>query len=175
MSLIRPVLLAASLMFTGALVACNEGNGAASSGASAETPAWLLATEPEGARDVAVVKAEAGEGDEVVLRGRIGGRMEPMSEGSPVFMLMDLGLPSCADNPEDACPTPWDYCCETLETITANAATVQIVDAQGRPVADSPVEHGFKNLDEIIVVGTVAPRPDDRVLTIRASQVYRGP
>jgi hypothetical protein len=86
---------------------------------------------------------------------------------------MDLAIPSCADNPDDSCPVPWDYCCETPETITANAATVQIVDADGQPISGDPTAHGLAPLDEIMVVGTVGPRPNESVLTIRATGIYR--
>ena len=127
--------------------------------------AWVLTGEPAGAVGVAEVKASAQEGDTVVLRGRIGGRRDPMGEGSAVFTVMDLGLPHCGENPEDKCATPWDYCCEKPETIRANAATVQAPAA-----ADGA---GFRPLDEVVVVGTVGPRPNPDVLTVVASGVYR--
>lgn len=136
-------------------------------------PAWVLASAPADAREVAAAKASAKEGDEVVVRGRIGGRAQPMSEESPVFTLIDLSIPHCGQIAGDSCPTPWDYCCETPESITANTATVQIVGSDGRPIGESPAAHGFEPLDEVIVVGTVGPRPDERVLTIRARGVHR--
>ncbi len=168
--------LAAALL---GVVSCDDGgSGAASKDQAAApelsgAPVWVLASAPAGARGVVEVKASAQEGDEVVLRGRIGGRKEPLTPGSPVFTVIDLALPSCRENPADSCRTPWDYCCETQELITANAATVQIVDAQGQPAQGSPADHGFAPLDEVIIVGVVGARPDDRVLMVKARGVYR--
>ena len=132
--------------------------------------AWLLSGEPAGALGVVDAKASAKEGDTVVVRARIGGRMEPITAQSPVFVVMDLGLPYCGETHEDACPTPWDYCCDTPETIKANAATVQIVSDGPQP---DPIAAGLSPLDEVILVGTVGPRPTEDVLTIRATGVYR--
>ena len=161
------VLAAASLT----LSACGKAEPTAQ--AQPAAPAWVLAAAPDGAVGIAESKANAGEGDTVVIRGRIGGRAEPLADDSPIFMIMDLSIQHCGENPGDACPVPWDYCCEQPATIAANAATVQLVDADGATAASSPASHGFKPLDEVIVVGTVAPRPEPTVLTIRATGVYR--
>jgi len=134
---------------------------------------WLLASAPEDAKSVSEAKASAKEGEQIVLRGRIGGRLEPLTEGSPVFTMMDLAVPACGTEPDDHCRTPWDYCCETPETITANSATVQIMDAHGHPISESPTARGLAALDEVIVVGTVAARPSENVLTIQATGIYR--
>jgi hypothetical protein len=141
---------------------------------TASTPAWVLASSPGESLGIVDAKASASQGDEIVLRGRIGGRVEPLSEESPVFTIIDLSLPYCGEvNEDDNCPTPWDYCCDSPETIRANAATVQIVDETGTPVSDSPMTHGLEPLDEVIVTGTVGPRPTQDVLTVRATGVYR--
>jgi hypothetical protein len=157
------------------LSACGDGGSASSAVAPSSSADWVLASEPAGARSVAEIKASAAEGDEVTLRGRIGGRKEPMSAGSPVLTVVDLDLPHCGQNPDDACGTPWDYCCETPDTIAANSATVQLVGRDGRPLDTSPTEHGFSPLDEVVVVGVVGARPDERVLTIRATGMHRVP
>ena len=155
------------------LAGCQE-QGTSSTRDSETAPAtWLLASEPADARGVAQVKASVQEGDEVVLRGRIGGRKDPMSDSAAVFTVMDLSVPHCGQLPDDLCPTPWDYCCETPESITANAATIQVVDEAGSPVEGGADRYGLSALDEVIVVGTVGPRPGEGVLTVRASGVYR--
>lgn len=153
------------------LVGCGDQAGTES--ASADRPAWLLESAPGDAIAVASAKASAVEGESIVLRGRIGGRMAPISADSPVFVVMDLDIPHCGQIPGDSCGTPWDYCCETPESITANSATIQVVDAQGKPIEGSPMGHGFSALDEVVVVGTVGPRPTPEVLTIRATGLYR--
>jgi hypothetical protein len=168
---ILSVLLAAPLLM---LSACGESpDTKTTQSTDAPTPAWVLASAPAQASDVATAKQSAEEGDQITLRGRIGGRKDPIADGSPVFTIVDLAIPHCKQLHGDRCPTPWDYCCEDPRTLTDNAATVQIVDAQGRPIDASPAAHGFAPLDEVIVVGSVAPRPDDRVLTVRATAVHR--
>ena len=140
---------------------------------AAAKPVWVLAAEPSDAAAVADAKASSEEGDEVVIRARIGGRMEPISDDSPIFTVMDLSVPHCGQMAEDHCPTPWDYCCEPTDSIKANAATVQLVDAQSKPIATSPTTQGFAALDEVVIVGTVGPRPSPDVFTIKATGVYR--
>lgn len=142
-----------------------------SNGASAAS--WLLASAPADALPVGQVKADAAEGDRVIMLGRVGGQLKPISEGSPVFMVVDLQIPSCADmGDDDHCPTPWDYCCEPRDSLTANSATVQLVDAEGA-VLDTLVGASLEPLDEVIIVGTVGPRPTPEVLTIKATGVHR--
>ena len=159
---------AALLLIGFALMGCGQ------AGETTAPPAsWLLTEAPAGAQGVAAVKAKAKEGDRVTVRGKIGGRLEPLSPDSGLFVMMDPAVPSCTDNSNDACPTPWDYCCEPPETIAATAATVQVRDANGDSVTFS--EGQLKNLDEVIVVGTVAPRPNADTLVVLAEGVYGTP
>ncbi len=141
--------------------------------AAPESPAWLLASAPADARTVAEVKPDASEGDTVTVRGRIGGRAQPITPGAPVFIIMDPAIPSCDQIPDDPCPTPWDYCCEPRESLAANSATVQLVDAQGNPIQTDLAAAGLQPLDEVVVTGTVAPRPNPQVLTIRATAIHK--
>ncbi len=134
---------------------------------------WVLTAEPSDVKSIIDVKAGASEGDRVVIRARIGGRRDPLTAGSPVFTVMDLSVPHCAENPDDTCATPWDYCCETPDTKKSNAATVQIVGTDGEPISGDAASGGLKPLDEVVLVGTVGPRPTTDVLTILATGVYR--
>ncbi|MGP1272218.1 MAG: hypothetical protein ACTS22_02675 [Phycisphaerales bacterium] len=155
-------------------VGCGEtGTDSTRSSGEAASASWILTSAPADGLAVSQAKAEAKEGDRVVVRGRIGGRKHPLTDGSPVFTVMDLEIPHCGQIPGDSCGTPWDYCCETPESVTANSATVQIVDAQDQPVSQGASEGGLRPLDEVVVVGTVAPRPNADILTIRATGVYR--
>ncbi len=155
------------------LIGCEEGTSTVQIAAESGTPTWVLSSAPEGALSVTDAKASASEGEQVVLRGRIGGRKEPLTEGSPVFTVIDLAIPYCGELSDDACRTPWDYCCETPEAIATNSATIQIVDASGQPIANNSAIQGLSALDEVIVVGTVAPRPNQNVLTVQATGIYR--
>lgn len=157
------------------LSACGD-SGAARQPAETAAPTagdWLLESEPADAMGVAQAKASVEPGDAIVLRARIGGRMEPISKDSAAFTVMDLSVPHCGELHGDGCPTPWDYCCAAPERITKNAATVQMVDAGGNAAAVSPIEAGLAALDEVVVVGTVGPRPSPDVLTVKASSFYR--
>ena len=153
------------------LSACGEQRPAPVTSANANEHSWILTSSPEGALSVIEAKGEAFEGEPIVLRGRIGGRSQPISDESPVFTLVDLSLPHCGVNPEDGCPTPWDYCCETPETIAAHAATVQVVDRNNRPLSNLN-DAAIKPLDEVVVVGTVASRSEEKILTVRATGLY---
>lgn len=137
---------------------------------AAASSSWKLDTMPDGALPVAEAKADAIEGDQITLVGRIGGRTEPVTASSGLFIVMDPSIPSCADNPEDGCAKPWDYCCETQQTITANAATIQLRDAQGNPVALA--DGDLEPLSRVTVVGTVAPRPNNDTLIVYATGLY---
>lgn len=172
----RKVLLVSVIPMISVLAAgCggSESPSSASPTASGASDAWLLTSEPDGAVAVKDAKASAKEGDTIVVRGRIGGRADPVSTSSPVFTIVDLSVPHCGENPEDGCRTPWDYCCEPAEILKAATATVQLVDGSGGASPIDPVAAGLKPLDEVIVVGTVGPRPSGEVLTIRATGVHR--
>ena len=98
-----------------------------------------------------------------------------MSAESAVLTIMDTSIPHCADNPDDKCATPWDYCCVPKDQIAAHSATVQIVGADGSSAGINPRAAGLSELDIIIVEGVVGPRPNEQVLTVRASGIYQMP
>lgn len=165
------VLSAVSILL---LAGCSESSSSPESTASETTTqtqssssTWVLTSAPVGDVSVKEAKASAKEGDQVVIRGRIGGRHAPMSNDSPVFTIVDLGLEYCGQTTEDKCGTPWDYCCEMPSTIASNSATVQV---EGDSVDLDAA--GLEPLDEVVLIGTVGPRPDEQVLTIRATGVY---
>lgn len=142
----------------------------------AKPAAWMLTSAPANAAAVTEAKASAAEGDTVTVRGRIGGRVKPIADDSAVFTIVDLGVEHCGQmGMDDGCTTPWDYCCEPKENLTANSATVQLVNDKGESIDVNPIAAGLSPLDEVIVVGTVGPRPDPNILTIRATAVYRNP
>lgn len=141
--------------------------------ASAAPASWVLTTQPASAIAITNAKTDAKEGDTVTLRGIIGGAMEPISDESSVFRVIDTGLENACVAEDDHCATPWDYCCAMPEDIKANSATVVIVDESGQTIDQSPSTQGFEPLDEVIVVGTVGPRPSPDVLTVRATGIYK--
>ena len=93
-----------------------------------------------------------------------------MSTGIAVFVMMDPAIRHCKI---EACKAPWDYCCETPESITSNSATVQLVGDTGTPLPIDLTKHAIKPLDEVVIVGTVGPRPTQEVFVIHASRLHR--
>lgn len=169
----RLAIIALGGLVTFVLTACDKPAPSADSVSAAAPAAWLLTSAPADARTVAEIKPTAAEGDLVVLRARIGGRMDPITPGAGVFVVMDPAVPSCDQIPGDNCHSPWDYCCEPRESINANSATVQLVDTEGNPIEADLTAAGFEPLDEVIITGTVAARPTPQVLTIRATGLHR--
>lgn len=168
-----PLLLTFGMLLLAGCSGENGESGQASATAPQAQPEWILASMPEGAVGVADAKKSAEEGDRVVIRGKVGGRVDPISEDSAVFLIVDSSVPTCADLKGDTCPTPWDYCCEPSESLVANNATIQVVGSDGAVLSGPVTEFGIEPMDEVIVVGTVAPRPSDQVLIVKADGVYR--
>lgn len=134
---------------------------------------FFVEKQPESAKDVSEARKRGAfkAGDEVVLRGRIGGSKEPFVAGRAVFTLMGRGLKACNENPGDNCSQPWDYCCETKEDILANSVTVQVLDAKGQILrTDIRGRRGLKELSELVVVGTVATA-EGKALVVNAQSV----
>ena len=134
---------------------------------------FFLASAPANVKTVEQIKASAKTGDTIAIQGRVGGGGEnPFVDGRAVFTIVGPGIPACADNPDDHCKTPWDYCCETPEDVVAHSATIQIVDEKGALLRTSlKGQNGIKELSDLIVVGRVA-QTDDKVLVVHATGVY---
>lgn len=160
---------------------CSRGDQAAATKPTLQNPAalpegMLLASAPEDAVELAQAKHGAQQGDQVTVRGRIGGRRDPFVAGRAIFQLVDSSLPTCADKHGDGCPTPWDYCCESKEDITAKSATVQLTGEDGKPLAMSiNGVSGIKPMATVVVRGTVAERPNETVMVINAEGLHVEP
>jgi hypothetical protein len=150
-----------------------RGAGGSADAAVALAPGLFLEQAPANGQDLETVKRGAAVGDDVVIRGRIGGRVEPFVEGRAIFMLADMRMPTCTQRHGDGCPTPWDYCCEPKDTLLANTATIQVADASGRPL-----RRGLKGVEglvptaEIVVNGKVSQRDNGHVMVVDASGIY---
>ena len=171
-----------SLALILAVVGCGDDEQqAAAPGASAAPvtalPAGLIVTEvPAAAQDVTAVKRDAKDGDAVVIRGKVGGAEEPMAKNRAIMTVLDPSVPTCDTMPGETCKTPWDACCEPSDKIAANSATVQVVDASGKPLA-ATLENvaGLKPLSKVTVSG-VARRPaGSDVLIVEANKIHVTP
>lgn len=163
--------------------ACDRGKPAgpaASAGSSAvpgALPAGLfLGAAPADPKEIKDAKPTLKAGDRVVLVGRIGGSKEPFVAERAMFTLVDRRLKACGEGTAmDSCETPWDYCCEAREDITANSATVQVVGPDGQPIkAELNGVRGLKPLAIVTVVGTIAKAEGGSVV-VSASGFFVGP
>lgn len=167
----KSVMMWAAMALVGVSLACDRPQPRPEQAAA--WPAGLaMAQAPAEARDVAVVRQEAKDGEEVVVRGRVGGRAKPFAEGRAVMLVTDLSLKSCVEE-GDACASPWDYCCTTPEEILARSATVQVVGADGKPLqASLEGYNGLKPLSEVIVKGKLQKSPDGKTALITATGLH---
>ena len=116
--------------------------------ASPQVQKLLLAADPGAAEAVRAAKAK-GARDQVVVFGRIASVLK----GYAAFTLMDTGIPYCGEvDPKDHCKTPWDYCCESSTTRTANALLVEVRGDDGKPLA-TPGLPDLRLLDAVKVTG----------------------
>jgi hypothetical protein len=136
---------------------------------------YLLPEEPSGAKGVTQARKEARDGDEVVVVGRIGGDAKPWIEGRAGFWIVDPAVKSCKETEDDACPTPWDYCCIPKDELVKAMATVKVVDDQGQTIKeDARKLLGLKELQTVVVRGK-AKRDAEGNLTVLADGIYRRP
>jgi len=96
--------------------------------------------------------AKVQSGDRVAVQGKV----KDFVDGQAVFTIADISMKDCKQNGE-SCPTPWDYCCETKETITKNTATVAVVGT-----GKAPIKAGLKGVNGV-----------DHLVTITAEGIVR--
>lgn len=124
---------------------------------------------------VAIHKARttAKPGDTITLTGRVMGNIKPFVEGRSIFVLGDTEtLKACSDNPDDACETPWDTCCDDPDAIKQGTATIQVVDAKGKVLKEG-IENikGLQKLSYVVVSGKVAPGSSADLLLLNAEAI----
>jgi len=176
MSLTRTILAAHLVVASlSALAGCSRSAPTTvTSGPSVEGRAYLLASEPSDAQGVTAARADVSHADEVAVFGRIGGDPSPWVAGQAAFLLVDSDLTPCNERDGDACPTPWDYCCD-LDVLPTHKAMVRIVDADGRTVpTDARKLLGVQELQAVVVRGK-ALRDEAGNLTVLAEGVFVRP
>ena len=144
---------------------------------AADLPASLFLKEsPAKADNVAELKKTVKAGDEVVMRGQIGGQAKDVFNASrSVFMLADMKMVPCNKLPGDKCETPWDFCCVPLTEKSANVALVQVTDEKGRPVKTTlKGVNGLDHLSVVVVKGKVKSN-DAGNLLVNATGIYIEP
>lgn len=133
---------------------------------------YVVDSEPTGAIPVGEARLSVKDDESVTLVGLIGGSSKPFVDGLAAFTIVDAKVPYCA--PDEGCPTPWDYCCET-DAVKDNIATIKIVDDAGKPVASDARELlNVKELSTVVVQGK-ASRDEQGNLTVAATMVFVRP
>ena len=163
----------AALALVTSVVGCasSSSSPSASGGPSADGEKYRLASEPAGAKGVKEVKASSKDEDEVTVVGRIGGDVNPWIDGQAAFLIVDPSLKPCNEKDDDACPTPWDYCCDT-DQLPECKAMVKVGGPDGKTVAtDARQLLSLKELQTVIVHGR-AKRDEAGNLTVLADGVF---
>ena len=153
------------------MVGCSQESTKQSATATVNGTKFTLSDEPQGAKEVAQVREDAKDGDDVVIVGRIGGGENPWIKDRAAFTIVDNSLKACSDIPGDKCETPWDYCCETPK-LPSSTALVKVVNEDGKLVqSDARQLLNVKELSTVVVRGK-AKRDDEGNLTVLASGIY---
>jgi hypothetical protein len=145
--------------------------------ASAAAPAtstvdknFLLEEEPKDAADVVATRKDSKDQQEIVVVGRIGGRVNPWVKGLAAFSIVDRTLTPCNEIEGDTCKTPWDYCCAA--NLSKATLLVMLTNKDGKVVKKDARELlGVKELDTVTLVGK-AKRDKAGNVSILASKVY---
>lgn len=142
-------------------------------GADALPDSLFLKESPTTASNVGELKKSAKEGDEIVLRGQIGGQAKDVFNSSrATFMVADMKLKACNKLPGDTCETPWDFCCVPVNEKAANIAFVQVVDAKGKLLKSTlKGANGLDHLSVVVVKGKVA-KVDGTNMIVNATGIY---
>jgi hypothetical protein len=143
---------------------------AAAPAASTVDKSYLLEEEPKDAADVIATRKDSKDQQDVVVVGRIGGRVNPWAKGMAAFSIVDRTLRPCNEIEGDTCKTPWDYCCEP--NLSKATVLVMVTSKDGKVVMkDARQLLGVKELDTVTLVGK-AKRDKAGNLSILVSKVY---
>ena len=172
-------LLACVVLVTFALLTLNgcadsDESDAGSGGQSVSLPETLFLTAaPQDVQSITDLKANAKEGDEVVLKAVIGGRKDVFVANRAVMTVIGTDVTNGCLSEDDGCTTPWDYCCAPPEQLLEHLATVQILGPDARPLAVDLNRVGrLKPLTTVVIRGTVGPRTDPSSLVINATGIF---
>jgi hypothetical protein len=138
--------------------------------AAADLPVGLFVAEPVSAAHMEVIAARVAPqpGAEITVTGVIGGRPKPFVEGRAVFTIMDRSL-VCSSG----CGTAWSGCSLPPEQLRGGVATVQVVAADGKPLA-AAIEGagGLVPGATVVISGTVAAGSGEKALIVTAQAIH---
>jgi hypothetical protein len=137
--------------------------------------ASLLVTEaPADALSIAKLRTTAKVGDEVVFSGKIIGNDTVLIDGRAIMVMGDpKKITSCDLMHGDNCKTPWDVCCDEPDDVKNSIVTVQVVDADGKPLKQGFRDvDGIKELSSLVVSGRVAEGSNEANMLINATSFF---
>lgn len=132
---------------------------------------YHLAAAPTGVRKVPEIKANAKDGEQVVIAGIVGGAKEPFVDGAAVFTIVDASVDNKCTKEADHCPTPWDYCCEPPQSLLDNKLTIEFRDGASPHKTSVRGFHGIDYLKKVVVAGEAKRDAQGNVVVV-ASGVY---
>lgn len=161
-----------------ALVSCSE-KPAETTSQSVEAEAnslesVILTEAPADAVHVAELRKQAKVGDKVSFQAKVIGSATVMVDGRAIMIVGDPQvLTSCDLHPGDACTTPWDVCCDDFDDVKSSIVTVQVVDADGRPLKQGlRGVGGIKELSELVISGEVAEGSGADNMIVNATGIF---
>jgi len=173
LSLIIAAILSSLVLM---LTACGPSDSASISQTSKDDilTTMQLSEAPKNVLSVASARAQANPGTSISVRGQIGGTRLPFVEGYAGFVLADQELVFCDEMGDDHCNTPWDACCEDPDRLKAMRVSVQFIDAIGNQIQQNlQTSIGLNELDEVVVIGTVAESSTPTNVIIEATALYK--
>lgn len=134
----------------------------------------ILDSEPADALSITEVRQSIEIGKKITMAGTVMGRMEPFVDGRALVVLGDPTIiTACNLRPDDHCSTPWDVCCDDHDAIKASTATIQVVDADGRPFKQGlKGAGGIKELSDLVITGSIAKGSSKDNLLVSATGIF---
>ncbi len=157
-------------LFLIVLAGCDTGEKPAPAAGAALPESIYLSAEPEDAKELLALRAEARDGEVVAVRART----RDFVAGAAVLTLVDRSLPACGEKGPDACATPWDFCCEDPAEVARASATVEFRQDGGLIDVGLQGFHGLDHLQTVVVTGT-ARRDAAGNLTVLGSGIWIAP
>lgn len=175
MKTILAPLTVTALIF--ALSGCGEDAPSdASQSTSPQLEGLFVDAEPTEALSVIEARKTVTPGSDITVTGRVAGAMKPFTEEYALLVLADDTLETCERIPGDECPTPWDACCADPEVIKNSRLTLQVVGEDARPLGlGLKGVNGLKELDGLVVSGTIAEGSTAENLIVNATSIYHKP
>ena len=129
---------------------------------SALPESYWLAKAPDGALEIKKARDAVKNGSELVFVGRISN----VSDKRAQMTVVDNSFVPCNERPEDACKTPWDYCCEDPRDLARGTIVVEFRDGKKLRKVGAKGFHGIDYLKKVVVKGTATKDSAGNVIVV---------